>query len=47
VSQSYNHSTYLNQRIEIMAWWSEHIEKNSIADGLYKERELSALADYL
>jgi len=47
VSQPYNHSTYLNQRIEIMAWWSEHIEKNSIADGLYKERELSALADYL
>jgi len=35
VSQFYNHSTYLNQRIEIMAWWSEHIEKNSIADGLY------------
>jgi len=30
-----------------MAWWSEYIEKNSIADGLYKERELSALADYL
>jgi integrase len=43
VSQSYNHSTYLNQRIKIMAWWSEHIEQNSIADGLYKERDLSAL----
>lgn len=25
VSQSYNHSTYLNQRIKIMEWWSEHI----------------------
>ena len=25
VSQSYNHSTYLNQRIKIMAWWSEYI----------------------
>jgi len=42
-SQSYNHSTYLNQRIEIMAWWSQHIEKNSIADGLYKESDPSAL----
>lgn len=27
VSQSYNHSTYLNQRIKIMKWWSEHIEE--------------------
>lgn len=44
VSQSYNHSTYLNQRIEIMAWWSKHIEKHSIADGLYKETEIAALA---
>jgi len=26
-----------------MAWWSEHIEKNSIADGLYNERDLSIL----
>jgi integrase len=43
VSQSYNHSTYLNQRIEIMAWWSDHIEKNSIKDGLYKERDISVL----
>lgn len=43
VSQSYNHSTYLNQRIEIMAWWSENIEQNSVTDGLYKERNLSAL----
>ncbi|MFT5707252.1 MAG: integrase [Oceanospirillaceae bacterium] len=25
VSQSYNHSTYLNQRIKIMQWWSEYI----------------------
>jgi hypothetical protein len=25
VSQSYNHSTYLNQRIKIMQWWSIHI----------------------
>jgi integrase len=29
VSQSYNHSTYLNQRIKIMAWWSEHISEAS------------------
>jgi integrase len=43
VSQSYNHSTYLNQREEIMVWWSEHIEQNSIADGLYNERDLTAL----
>jgi integrase len=27
VSQSYNHSTYLNQRIKIMQWWSTHIEE--------------------
>lgn len=27
VSQSYNHSTYLNQRIKIMAWWSNHISE--------------------
>lgn len=27
VSQSYNHSTYLNQRIKIMAWWSNHIDE--------------------
>jgi len=27
VSQSYNHSTYLSQRIKIMEWWSEHITK--------------------
>lgn len=27
VSQSYNHSTYLNQRIKIMQWWSNHIEE--------------------
>lgn len=27
VSQSYNHSTYLNQRIKIMQWWSDHIEE--------------------
>jgi integrase len=25
VSQSYNHSTYLNQRIKIMQWWGAHI----------------------
>jgi integrase len=25
VSQSYNHSTYFNQRVEVMRWWSEHI----------------------
>ncbi|WP_028867894.1 tyrosine-type recombinase/integrase [Psychromonas arctica] len=43
VSQSYNHSTYLNQRIDIMAWWSKHIEELSIADGLYHERDLSVL----
>ncbi len=30
VSQSYNHSTYLNQRIKIMQWWSEHIEEASL-----------------
>ncbi|ABM02101.1 phage integrase family protein [Psychromonas ingrahamii 37] len=29
VSQSYNHSTYLNQRIKIMAWWSNYIEEAS------------------
>lgn len=29
VSQSYNHSTYLNQRIEIMKWWSNHIDDAS------------------
>ena len=28
VSQSYNHSTYLNQRIKIMAWWSNHISES-------------------
>lgn len=27
VSQSYNHSTYLNQRIKIMQWWSHHISE--------------------
>lgn len=27
VSQSYNHSTYLNQRIKIMQWWSEYISE--------------------
>lgn len=27
VSQAYNHATYMNQRMTIMAWWSEHIEK--------------------
>jgi len=27
VSQSYNHSTYLNQRIKIMTWWSNHISE--------------------
>ncbi|MCG6202867.1 tyrosine-type recombinase/integrase [Psychromonas antarctica] len=45
VSQSYNHSTYLNQRIEIMAWWSGYIEKHSIADGLYKEVILKSAVD--
>ena len=45
VSQSYNHSTYLNQRIEIMTWWSEHIEKHSIANGLYKEVALKSNVD--
>ena len=45
VSQSYNHSTYLNQRIEIMAWWSEHIEIHSIANGLYKEVILKSTVD--
>ena len=29
VSQSYNHSTYLNQRIKIMEWWSNHITEAS------------------
>jgi len=29
VSQAYNHATYMNQRIKIMMWWSEHIEKAS------------------
>jgi len=29
VSQSYNHSTYMNQRIKIMQWWSRHIEDAS------------------
>jgi len=29
VSQSYNHSTYLNQREKIMEWWSKHIEDAS------------------
>ncbi len=29
VSQSYNHSTYLNQRAKIMEWWSKHIEDAS------------------
>jgi len=29
VSQSYNHSTYLNQRIKIMAWWSHHINESA------------------
>lgn len=33
VSQSYNHSTYLNQRIKIMAWWSSHI--SMAAQGCY------------
>lgn len=27
VSQSYNHSTYLSQRIGIMQWWSNHISE--------------------
>ena len=26
VSQAYNHSTYLPQRIKMMKWWSKHIE---------------------
>jgi len=43
VSQSYNHSTYLNQRIEIMRWWSDHIEKHSIEDALYDVTDLSLL----
>jgi len=34
VSQSYNHSTYLNQRVEIMMWWIDHLVQNSIGDGL-------------
>ena len=29
VSQSYNHSTYLSQRMDIMKWWSNHIEQAS------------------
>jgi len=29
VSQSYNHSTYLNQRIKIMEWWSRYIDDAS------------------
>lgn len=29
VSQSYNHSTYLKQRVKIMEWWSRHIEDAS------------------
>lgn len=32
VSQSYNHSTYLNQRVKIMEWWSNHI--NEAAKGV-------------
>ncbi len=30
VSQSYNHSTYLNQRIKIMQWWSAYISEASL-----------------
>ena len=29
VSQSYNHSTYYNQRVQIMDWWSNYIEEAS------------------
>jgi integrase len=29
VSQAYNHATYMNQRVKIMAWWSKHIEDAS------------------
>ena len=29
VSQAYNHATYLKKRIEIMEWWSKHIESAS------------------
>jgi integrase len=32
VSQAYNHATYMNQRIKIMSWWSEHIEQASIGN---------------
>lgn len=30
VSQSYNHSTYLNQRIKIMQWWSTYISESGM-----------------
>jgi integrase len=33
VSQSYNHSTYLNQRIKIMQWWSAYISECSHGTG--------------
>jgi integrase len=29
VSQAYNHSTYMSQRVKIMEWWSKHIETAS------------------
>lgn len=32
VSQVYNKATYLNQRIKIMEWWSNHIEQASIGN---------------
>ena len=30
-----------------MVWWSNHLEQNSIADGLYKEIDLSALVGHV
>jgi integrase len=32
VSQAYNHSTYMSQRIKIMEWWGDHIENASIGN---------------
>ncbi|MEI6895930.1 MAG: tyrosine-type recombinase/integrase [Psychromonas sp.] len=32
VSQAYNHATYMNQRIKIMAWWSKHVEQAAMGN---------------
>lgn len=43
VSQSYSHSTYLNQRVEIMRWWSDHITSTSLLGDTYRENDVSAI----